>query len=170
MPGNGGVVLCVQGEVFPITQQALNIELKQSGTSFFFCLKKNIAGFSTLKANHFMTSLFKFRFCFAGGSLDLKQKPYSPGTVTSDYFQWHFQLFPITIPGTRGKRSHVLQHQGFFSWTKDHLSNLCRKKGTESDWELCCGRVIPEQICWSETRGQCLAGCWESCCGSCLVE
>lgn len=75
-----------------------------------------------------MTSLFKFRFCFAGGSLDLKQKPYSPGTVTSDYFQWHFQLFPITIPGTRGKRSHVLQHQGFFFWTKDHLSNLCRKR------------------------------------------
>lgn len=40
MPGNGGVVLCVQGEVFPITQQALNIELKQSGTSFFFFLFK----------------------------------------------------------------------------------------------------------------------------------
>lgn len=85
MPGNGGVVLCVQREVFHITQQTLNIELNQNQA--LFCLKKNIAGFSTLKANHFMTSLFKFRFCFAGGSLDLKQKPYSPGTVTSDYFQ-----------------------------------------------------------------------------------
>lgn len=69
-----------------ISHKALNIELKESRT-LFLLFKRNIAGFSTLKANHFMTSLFKFRFCFAGGSLHLKQKPYSPGTVTSDYFQ-----------------------------------------------------------------------------------
>lgn len=42
---------------------------------FFFCFKKKkkekkIEGFSTLKANHFVTSLFKFRFCFAGGRGD----------------------------------------------------------------------------------------------------
>ena len=83
MAGNGGVFLCVC-EIFHVTQQAFSIELKQSGN---FLFKKKNAGFSTLKANHFMTSLFKFRFCFAGGLLDLKQKPCNPGTVTSDYFQ-----------------------------------------------------------------------------------
>lgn len=141
----------------------------RTGSSTSFLLKKNIAGFSPLKANHFLTSLFKFRFCFAGGSLDLKRKPYSPGTVTSDYFQWHFQLFPITIPGTRGERSHVLQHGGFLFSEQRTIYQTSAEKGTEPDLELC-GRVIAEQICWSETWGQCLAGCWESCCRSCLVE
>lgn len=105
-----------------------------------------------------MTSLFKFRFCFAGGSLHLKQKPYSPGTVTSDYFQWHFQLFPITIPGTRGKRSHVLQHEGFSE--QRIIYQTSAEKGTEQDFELSCGRVILEQICWRETQGWHLVGCW----------